>query len=441
MRNLFVSRSTLFPSSPSICGVSAFSEGFPICPSQTGWCKVYRLCPLLIHNRDKIGIAMDGDLKHEDTNLASSTISPPHSGPRIPVGILVQYKVKVRLILGFSISDVCLELPFILTHPNPEENRLNDREPEVDEVFSLSMPADLTAPMGLPVAPMQLTQQPPRTPNSLPSNTRPHSSSPTNRLHEQPSNVDPVAVIGNMVNGDQHRNPVEETTIPSQKHLVLHRHTNSAVAAPGRAHTIAGNGSVCTSDQFPLRTLIHETVDNGGNVQIINTINKSGISVHTDTHYAVDHSTRSVSMFQANHSPALFSSVGHAVTLPLVAGQSSIISAQYIPSNDVFPFMMNSTDCGVLTSVGGLNSGAGGSLTHGPAPRPPTRHRFQSAAASDGTGITAGSLMYSSFKSERHPSLAGTQSTASEDDLMFEDFARLRLQSVTGSRKAQPSVF
>ncbi|KAA0195008.1 Beta-arrestin-1 [Fasciolopsis buskii] len=78
-------------------------EGFPIFPSQTGWCKVYRLCPLLIHNRDKIGVAMDGDLKHEDTNLASSTISPPHSGPVVPVGILVQYKVKVRLILGFSI--------------------------------------------------------------------------------------------------------------------------------------------------------------------------------------------------------------------------------------------------------------------------------------------------------------------------------------------------
>ncbi|TPP59792.1 putative beta-arrestin [Fasciola gigantica] len=294
IRDLFVSRSALFPSSPSICGVSAFSEGFPICPSQTGWCKVYRLCPLLIHNRDKIGIAMDGDLKHEDTNLASSTI------------------------------DVCLELPFILTHPNPEENRLNDREPEVDEVFSLSMPADLTAPVGLPVALMQLAQQPPRTPNSLPCNTRPHSSSPTNHLHEQPSNTDRVAVIGNMVNGDHHRNPVEETTISSQKHLVLHRHKNSAVAAPGRAHTIAGNGSVCASDQFPLRTLIHERVDNGGNVQIINTINKSGISVHTDTHYAVDHSTRSVSMFQANHSPALFSSVGHAVTLPLVAGQSSM---------------------------------------------------------------------------------------------------------------------
>ncbi|CAH8460621.1 unnamed protein product [Heterobilharzia americana] len=55
-------------------------ERFPILPSQTGWCKVYRLCPSLACNRDKIGIAMDGDLKQEDTNLASSTIMASHRG-------------------------------------------------------------------------------------------------------------------------------------------------------------------------------------------------------------------------------------------------------------------------------------------------------------------------------------------------------------------------
>lgn len=51
-----------------------FRERFPILPSQTGWCKVYRLCPTLAYNRDKTGVAMDGDLKQEDTNLASSTM-------------------------------------------------------------------------------------------------------------------------------------------------------------------------------------------------------------------------------------------------------------------------------------------------------------------------------------------------------------------------------
>nr|CUU97555.1 hypothetical transcript [Hymenolepis microstoma] len=105
------------------CNVAEINseEGFPIWPSQTGWCKVYRLRPLLADNRDKSGLALDGDLKNEDTNLASSTIVPPNSS-REAVGIVVQYKVKIRLILGFGLSDVCLELPFILTHPNPEPN-------------------------------------------------------------------------------------------------------------------------------------------------------------------------------------------------------------------------------------------------------------------------------------------------------------------------------
>ncbi|KAM7536069.1 hypothetical protein Aperf_G00000092672 [Anoplocephala perfoliata] len=103
------------------CNVAEINseEGFPIWPSQTGWCKVYRLCPLLEDNRDKSGLALDGDLKNEDTTLASSTIVPPNSS-REALGIVVQYKVKIRLILGFGLSDVCLELPFILTHPNPE---------------------------------------------------------------------------------------------------------------------------------------------------------------------------------------------------------------------------------------------------------------------------------------------------------------------------------
>lgn len=95
-------------------------EGFPISPSQTGWCKVYRLCPSLVSNRDKIGLAMDGDLKQEDTNLASSTITPPGKTTPEEMGIVVQYKVKIRLVLGFGLSDVCLQLPFILTHRRPD---------------------------------------------------------------------------------------------------------------------------------------------------------------------------------------------------------------------------------------------------------------------------------------------------------------------------------
>lgn len=36
--------------------------------------KVIPIKPLLNNNKDKRGLALDGQLKHEDTNLASSTL-------------------------------------------------------------------------------------------------------------------------------------------------------------------------------------------------------------------------------------------------------------------------------------------------------------------------------------------------------------------------------
>ena len=36
--------------------------------------KTYTLLPLLANNRERRGIALDGKLKHEDTNLACSTM-------------------------------------------------------------------------------------------------------------------------------------------------------------------------------------------------------------------------------------------------------------------------------------------------------------------------------------------------------------------------------
>ena len=44
-----------------------------VSPSST-FCKVYTITPLLSDNREKRGLALDGKLKHEDTNLASSTM-------------------------------------------------------------------------------------------------------------------------------------------------------------------------------------------------------------------------------------------------------------------------------------------------------------------------------------------------------------------------------
>ncbi|XP_077292334.1 beta-arrestin protein kurtz isoform X2 [Arctopsyche grandis] len=94
-------------------------EGCPITPGFT-LSKIYMVTPLLANNKDKWGLALDGQLKHEDTNLASSTLVADPA-QRENLGIIVQYKVKVKLCLGALGGDLVAELPFILMHPKPEE--------------------------------------------------------------------------------------------------------------------------------------------------------------------------------------------------------------------------------------------------------------------------------------------------------------------------------
>ncbi|XP_032669410.1 beta-arrestin-1 isoform X3 [Odontomachus brunneus] len=94
-------------------------EGCPVGPGFT-LSKVFFLTPLLANNKDKWGLALDGQLKHEDTNLASSTLVVDPS-QRENLGIIVQYKVKVKLCLGALGGELVAELPFILMHPKPEE--------------------------------------------------------------------------------------------------------------------------------------------------------------------------------------------------------------------------------------------------------------------------------------------------------------------------------
>uniref|UniRef100_A0A8C7PLN5 S-arrestin n=1 Tax=Oncorhynchus mykiss TaxID=8022 RepID=A0A8C7PLN5_ONCMY len=78
--------------------------------------KVYSLTPLLVCNRERRGIALDGKLKHEDTNLASSSIVKEGVLKEV-LGILVSYRVMVKLIIGGSVG---VELPLTLMHPKPD---------------------------------------------------------------------------------------------------------------------------------------------------------------------------------------------------------------------------------------------------------------------------------------------------------------------------------
>ncbi|KAG8232927.1 hypothetical protein J437_LFUL011035 [Ladona fulva] len=98
---------------------SSTVEGCPVAPGFT-LSKVFTVKPLLADNKDKWGLALDGQLKHEDTNLASSTpITDPSQKENL--GIIVQYRVKVKLCLGPLGGDLVAELPFTLMHPEPEE--------------------------------------------------------------------------------------------------------------------------------------------------------------------------------------------------------------------------------------------------------------------------------------------------------------------------------
>ncbi|XP_043492771.1 beta-arrestin-1 isoform X2 [Polistes fuscatus] len=96
-------------------------EGCPVGPGFT-LSKVFSLTPLLANNKDKWGLALDGQLKDEDTNLASSTLVVDPS-QRENLGIIVQYKVKVKLCLGALGGELVASLPFILMHPKPEEEK------------------------------------------------------------------------------------------------------------------------------------------------------------------------------------------------------------------------------------------------------------------------------------------------------------------------------
>ncbi|XP_028428389.1 S-arrestin [Perca flavescens] len=90
-------------------------------PSGTSLKKEYVLYPLLALNKDRRGLALDGRLKHEDTNLASSSIVKQEVLKEVQ-GILVSYKVMLRMIAAGTLasSEVSLELPFRLMNPKPD---------------------------------------------------------------------------------------------------------------------------------------------------------------------------------------------------------------------------------------------------------------------------------------------------------------------------------
>ncbi|XP_057694315.1 S-arrestin-like isoform X2 [Corythoichthys intestinalis] len=93
----------------------------------SSWIKSYTLYPRLEHNKERRGLALDGHLKHQDTNLASSSVVKPEVLKELQ-GMLVSYKLLLKMTAA---GEVCVELPFKLMHPKPQAAK---EESECDDI-------------------------------------------------------------------------------------------------------------------------------------------------------------------------------------------------------------------------------------------------------------------------------------------------------------------
>ncbi|XP_033229224.1 arrestin homolog [Belonocnema kinseyi] len=93
-------------------------EGCPITPTSS-FTKQFYLVPLASSNKDRRGIALDGHLKEDDVNLASSTMVAEGKSPGEAMGIVISYSVRVKLNCGTLGGELVTDVPFKLMHPAP----------------------------------------------------------------------------------------------------------------------------------------------------------------------------------------------------------------------------------------------------------------------------------------------------------------------------------
>ncbi|XP_026328474.1 arrestin homolog [Hyposmocoma kahamanoa] len=91
-------------------------EGCPITPGAS-LSKTFYLVPLARSNKDIRGVALDGHLKEDDVNLASSTLVVEGKCPADAIGIVVSYSVRVKLNCGTLGGELVTDVPFKLLHP------------------------------------------------------------------------------------------------------------------------------------------------------------------------------------------------------------------------------------------------------------------------------------------------------------------------------------
>ncbi|XP_037794065.1 arrestin homolog [Penaeus monodon] len=93
-------------------------EGCPITPG-CNLTKTFSLNPIASVNKRRFGIALDGQVKDQDANLASSTLVAEGKNVNDALGIIVSYSLRVKLNCGAIGGDLTADLPFKLVHPDP----------------------------------------------------------------------------------------------------------------------------------------------------------------------------------------------------------------------------------------------------------------------------------------------------------------------------------
>lgn len=102
-------------------------EGCPITPGAS-FSKSFLLVPLASSNKDRRGIALDGALKEDDVNLASSTLGSEGKTTAESMGIVISYSLRVKLNCGTLGGELQTDVPFKLMNPAPgtvERERVN----------------------------------------------------------------------------------------------------------------------------------------------------------------------------------------------------------------------------------------------------------------------------------------------------------------------------
>ncbi|XP_064108291.1 arrestin homolog [Macrobrachium nipponense] len=97
-------------------------EGCPVTPG-AHFTKNFSITPLASSNKRRYGIALDGQMKDTDANLASSTLVAAGKNPNDALGIVVSYSLRVKLNCGAIGGELTADLPFKLMHPDPSASK------------------------------------------------------------------------------------------------------------------------------------------------------------------------------------------------------------------------------------------------------------------------------------------------------------------------------